>query len=68
MKKMINIEGMSCSHCQMRVEKALNAVDGVKAKVSLKDKNAAVTLSKDVSDEALKQAVEDAGYQVISIQ
>ena len=58
---------MSCNHCTARVEKALNAIDGVEATVSLDDKKANLTLSKDVSDEVLKAAIEDAGYEVVSV-
>ncbi len=67
MKKTIHIEGMSCSHCSGRVEKALNALDGVAATVSLEEKAATVTLSRDVSDNALRAAVTDAGYDVTGI-
>ena len=67
MKKVITIEGMMCNHCTAHVEKALNAIDGVSAVVSLEDKNATVILSKDVSDDVLTQAVTDAGYTVVSI-
>lgn len=67
MNKTMIIEGMSCNHCTARVEKALNAIDGVEATVSLVDKKANLTLSKDVSDEVLKAAVENAGYEVISV-
>lgn len=68
MKKTIHIEGMSCSHCTGRVEKALNALDGVCATVSLEEKAAAVTLSKEVSDDVLRAAVTDAGYEVTGIE
>lgn len=68
MNKTILIEGMSCGHCSARVEKALNQIDGVTAIVSLDDKSATVTLSKDISDEILKIAIEDAGYEVKSIK
>lgn len=68
MKKTIMIEGMSCGHCSARVEKALNALDGVEAKVNLEAKSAEVTLSKEVSDDALRKAVEDAGYEVKAIE
>lgn len=64
----ISIEGMMCNHCTGAVSKALNAIDGVKAQVSLEDKAAYVTLSKDVSKETLTQAIVDAGYEVISIE
>lgn len=67
MTKKIIIEGMSCGHCSGRVEKALNALDGVTAKVSLADKTATVQLSKEISDEQLRKTIEDAGYQVVKI-
>ncbi len=67
MKKIIRIDGMMCAHCQAHVEKALNALDGVNAKVDLQAKTAEVTLTADVSDETLKKAVTDAGYEPVSI-
>ena len=60
MKKTIKIEGMMCSHCTGRVDKALNALDGVTATVSLEDKAAYVTVDGAVTDEELKKAVVDA--------
>ena len=68
MKKEMLIEGMSCMHCSGRVEKALNGLDGVTAKVDLEKKTAYVDLSKDVSDADLTKAVTDAGYEVVSIK
>jgi Cu2+-exporting ATPase/Cu+-exporting ATPase len=68
MTKTIMIEGMSCNHCVKRIEKALDSIDGVKAKVALETKSATVNLTKDVSDDVLKHAVEDAGYDVVSIK
>lgn len=63
MEKILNVEGMSCNHCTATVKKALEGLDGVKeADVSLEEKNARVELDKDVADEALVKAVEDAGY------
>ena len=63
MEKILNVEGMSCNHCTATVKKALEGIDGVKeADVSLEGKNAKVELDKDVADEALVKAVEDAGY------
>ena len=59
MKKTMKIEGMMCGHCTGRVEKALNALDGVQAEVSLEDKAAYLTIDGDVSDDTLKKAVED---------
>ena len=63
MEKILNVEGMSCNHCTASVKKALEGLDGVKeAEVSLEGKNAKVELDKDVADEALVKAVQDAGY------
>ena len=67
MTKTMKIEGMSCSHCSAQVEKALNAVEGVSAQVNLEAKTAAVSLSQPVEDAVLRTAVEDAGYEVVSI-
>ena len=67
MTKTMTINGMMCAHCQAHVEKALNAIDGVTATVDLAAKTATVTLSKDVADEVLKNAVTEAGYEVVSI-
>lgn len=68
MKKEIFIEGMMCSHCSGRVEEALNSIAGVEAKVNLEGKKAEVTLSQDVSDNELENAVVDAGYTVSNIK
>lgn len=65
MKKTLSIEGMLCAHCAAHVEKALNALPGVTAAVDLAGSSAVVT--GDVSDEALKKAVADAGYTVTDI-
>ena len=67
MKKTIKIEGMMCQHCRGAVDKALNAMEGVTAQVSLEDKAAYVEISGDVSDDMLKQAVTEAGYEVAGI-
>ena len=67
MIKVIKIEGMSCKHCSSRVEKALKALPGVEAVVDLEQKEAKLTTYGNVSDETLKKAVEDAGYEVVSI-
>ena len=69
MTKTIKINGMMCSHCTGRVGEVLNAIDGVSAEVSLDNGGqAVVTLAKDVSDDVLKKAVVDAGYEVICIE
>ncbi len=65
MEKKVVIEGMMCPKCQAHVDKALNAIPGVSATVDLESKTAVV--SGEVSDEAIRAAVEEAGYQVASI-
>lgn len=69
MKKVMSIEGMSCGHCAARVEQTLGAVEGVSSvKVDLEKKNATISLSSEVADSVLMDAVNGAGYQAISIQ
>lgn len=64
--KTIKIDGMMCPHCEATVKKALESIDGVsEAKASHTDKNAVVTLTKDVDNTVLEKAVIDAGYTVI---
>lgn len=67
MEKKIYIDGMMCNHCTGRIDKLLNSMDGVSAKVSLEDKCAYVTLSKDIPDEQFKTAIENEGYTVTKI-
>ena len=69
MNKTMKIEGMMCTHCTGRVEKALAAIDGVdKVEMSLEGKSAALTLSKDVDNQVLTGAVTEAGYEVVSVE
>ena len=69
MEKVLNIEGMVCMNCVKHVEKALRELAGIsEVTVSLAEKSARIQLNGDVSDAMLKEAVEDAGYQLISIQ
>ena len=65
MEKKLTIDGMMCQHCVAHVSKALNSLPGVTASVDLDTKTA--TVSGTASDEALKKAVEEAGYSVVSI-
>lgn len=68
MKNVLTIEGMMCGHCTSRVEQALNAIDGVTAEVSLDNKTATVSSTKEISQETLVKAVTDAGYTVVDVQ
>ena len=64
----MEIEGMMCPHCEARVKKALESLDGVKeAVVSHEKGNAVVTLGSPVEDAELAKAVTDAGYEVKGI-
>lgn len=68
MKKILNVEGMMCEHCEATVQKALESVDGVvSAKADHNAKTAVVELSKDVDDAVLKKAVEDKDYKVTGV-
>ncbi|MFA5851395.1 MAG: CopZ family metallochaperone [Spirochaetales bacterium] len=67
MRKLLKIEGMSCGHCVMHVQSALEDVPGVKsAKVDLLERSAMVD-GEALNDQALRAAVADAGYKVVSI-
>ncbi len=67
MKKIINIEGMSCGHCVGRINKALSAIDGLNGvDVNLDEKRALITLDQDVTDEKIK--IENSGYKVVGIK
>ena len=68
MTKTIYIDGMMCPHCTGRVDKVLNALEGISAQVSLEEKCAFVTLEKDYTDEALKEMIENEGYKVTEIK
>lgn len=69
MEKTLTIEGMMCTHCEARVKKALEALENVtQAQVSHEKGTAVVTLSADVPNDTLKQAVEAQDYPVTRIQ
>ncbi len=66
MTKTVIIEGMMCQNCVKHATNALNALPGVTATVDLESKSATVT--GEVSDEAIRKAIADAGYEVTDIQ
>lgn len=68
MKKNILIEGMSCGHCVNHVKGALEDIGGVNIDVDLKGKNATVQFENNITDEEIKAAIEDAGYDVVKIE
>lgn len=69
MKKKILVEGMSCGHCVNHVKEALSELNGVVGvEVDLAGKSATIVASEDTKDEAIKFAIEDAGYDVVGIE
>jgi len=69
MKKSIIVEGMSCGHCVNHVKNALEDIKGVTdVNVDLNSKTAVIEASSEVKDGDIKFAIEDAGYEVVSIK
>jgi len=69
MTKVITVEGMMCGHCTGRVQKVLEAVEGVTSvEMSLENKTATVEFSADVADAVLKGVITEAGYEVVGIK
>ena len=69
MKKQLKVEGMMCQNCVKHVTKALEGVPGATdVQVSLEEKQATVTVPEMTSDDVLKAAVEEAGYEVTEIR
>lgn len=69
MKKKISIEGMSCNHCVNHVKEALSELNGVTSvNVDLASKSAVIEAVSDIDDNAIKAAIEDAGYDVSGIE
>ena len=66
-EKVLNIEGMSCGHCKMNVEKALSKFSE-DVEVSLEDKIAKIYVKDSISDEELSNAIKEAGYEVVGIK
>ena len=68
MKKVLSINGMSCNHCVMAVKKALLSVEGIEeVDVNLAEGKATINAD-EVSDKVMKEAIEDAGYEVTDIK
>lgn len=68
MKKKILIEGMSCGHCVSHVAEALEDIGANDIIVSLEEMSATAEIKEDVTDEKIKAAIEDAGYDVVKIE
>ena len=69
MKKTVFIEGMMCEHCEARVKKTLEGLDGVTAaEVSHEKGTAVLSIEGDLSDDVIKAAVEAQDYKVTGIE
>lgn len=67
MKKVLLVEGMSCGHCEKAVKSALLELDGInKVEVDLSSKKVEVE-GDNLQDNLIKEAIEDAGYDVLEI-
>ena len=68
MTKILYVDGMMCEKCEMHVTRALESIEGVKvSRIEREQKIVAVELSREVTDEILREAVEKAGYKVENI-
>ncbi len=67
-KKLVHISGMHCQNCVNAVAGAIDRIDGASARVSLSEKQAVVSCDREIDESLLRRAVEDAGYQVVSIE
>lgn len=66
MTKTIKVEGMACPHCEAKVKAALEAVEGVASHTA---NNAVVTLTKEVPDAKLIEAVNSTGkFKAVGIE
>ena len=68
MKKKILVEGMSCGHCVNHVSEALKEIGAKEVEVNLESKLATAEIGDNISDDAIKAAIEDAGYDVVKIE
>ncbi|MBP5427171.1 MAG: heavy-metal-associated domain-containing protein [Clostridiales bacterium] len=68
MTKTVYIEGMMCKHCAANVKKALEAIDGITSvDVDIENKKAIVSLSDEIANETIENAIKDEGYTVTKI-
>lgn len=67
MKKVLKVKGMTCGHCQKRVEDAVNKLPGLTGEVNLKKEEVLVTVSGEWNEDLVRSAITDAGYEVVSV-
>ena len=68
MKKKILLEGMSCNHCVNHVTEALKEIGATDVEVNLNKKLATAEVREDITDEVIKEAIEEVGFEVVSIE
>ncbi|NLV88356.1 MAG: heavy-metal-associated domain-containing protein [Tissierellia bacterium] len=68
MKKTLLVEGMSCGHCEMAVKKAVGALEGVESVVVDLGAKKVEVEGENLNDNLIKEAIEDAGYDVVEIK
>ena len=66
MKKELKVTGMTCHHCKMAVEKEVGKLDGITSVVAFPKENRVEVEFEEskVSIEAIKEAIDEAGYTV----
>ena len=67
-KKTVMVSGMHCDHCVKSVTEAIDKIEGASAKVNLKKEEAVVSYDREIDDDDLKKAVEEAGFKVVDIR
>jgi copper chaperone len=68
MKMNLKVEGMSCQHCVMAVSNALFQLEGVENVQILMDSKAVEVMGAGMSEEAIRDAIYDAGYDVVEVE
>ena len=66
--KTVKIEGMRCENCNIRVQNALNRVEGINAKVNGEKNEALIQMGREVDDGEIREIIEKLGYRVVSIE
>ena len=66
--KTVMVSGMHCDHCVKSVTEAIDKIEGASAKVNLKKEEAVVSYDREIDDDDLKKAVEEAGFKVVDIR
>ena len=67
-EKVIKIKGMTCGHCKIRVEEMLNSIEGAAAEVNLHHDEAVLSMTREVSDEEIREAMKGGEYEIVGIE